>query len=104
MKRALLVVSFCLLITSGCTVPWQRGPTQSEVWPLLPEPDKVLLVMPADIKVGENEKVDRMIDALYTSISEIKKWHDIVRKYNVRAKEHNDRVERDLGISRSEVQ
>ena len=99
MKRVLLVASFCLLITTGCAVPWRKGPPQSERWPVLPEPERVVLAMPADIKAGEHPKVDKMIDALFTSIKEIEKWHDIVRTYNKRAKEHNDRVDKNLGIT-----
>ena len=98
--RKVLPLLLCVCI-SGCAVPWKRTTTPYEPWPILPEPEKKVVVIPAELDL-EHRQVKSLVDALYDTIMTIEKLQLIVEMYNKNAKEHNRKAREALGI-RSEV-
>lgn len=83
----------CLLLTSiGCI----RYVKVHDEFPIIPEVERPTFSVP-ELTAGENPKAEKFAEALFKTVEYAKKLEALVKKYNEKAKEHNENFETILG-------
>lgn len=95
MKRLVLACTL-LLFCTGCL--WRPVSTGASYFPKIPVPARPTLTVPATVKPGQSEDMDKMIDSLYLSTEHSKTLEELIRAYNETAAAHNENIRKSLGL------